>query len=205
MSDDTQSARELLEESLQEEANVEQLFDELLEKRENGGTVGRDLGGLIGCGLGMLLGRKFGESVGVRVESRFGRGEREASDDTSREQLIRQRIQDAFELSKEEANQILADAPIGRTEPREESGEDGGEGKDTEQESDSEEDPDEAGTETEDAETPEEEDESNKEEMEAEDDSEAEQSLDLDDLSDKDLQTLANDLLDELKQRKTAQ
>ncbi|WP_458188370.1 hypothetical protein [Haladaptatus sp. NG-WS-4] len=209
---DTATIQELLEESLQEEATVEQLFDELVdfEGSDDRKTIGRELGGLVGCGLGMVVGRKLGKSVISRFEGRHGGNEPETPDD-SRERLVRQRVQEAFEVSKEEAKQILANTPAVGSDDG--SGDEIPQSENTASESGSERDGEDTKSEAS------EEGEGSAEESSGEEDetdeaiaAEAEggsnevveNGLDFADLSDEDLQSLANELLDELERRKTA-
>ncbi|KZN23750.1 hypothetical protein A4G99_12875 [Haladaptatus sp. R4] len=213
------TVRKLVEGDMGKELNAERVVNALTEMEgEDGRAIGRDLGRVVGCGLGMLVGRRVGASLGDRLEHRLEApeaSEEESEAEPTREQLVLQRVQEVLEVSKEEAQEILATASSLGMESAD------GEGESTEDERQAETADDEA--EADEADRSEEDeskesqskDESGEQEVtddsgdenEAEDDSdeEAEPSVELDQLSNDDLQMLANDLMDELDRRKAAQ
>ncbi|WP_144240026.1 hypothetical protein [Haladaptatus cibarius] len=159
--ENTQSIPELLEAAMQVESD-----DQSSDDRTKRGSLGRHLGGIVGCGVGLVVGRKLGESLEMRVEGHPERIKLEAS----QEERLRKRVQNALDVSKREAKQIIAAADIRGDEAVEDA---------------------EPETENENSET------------EPEDESGGRP--DLNDLSDDDLRSLANDLFDELERRKAAQ
>ncbi|WP_139328833.1 hypothetical protein [Haladaptatus litoreus] len=164
--ENTQSIPELLEAAVQDDSDAQPSDDQLSDDRANGGSLGRNIGGIVGCGVGMLVGRKLGKSLEMRVKNR-PEGEKSK---VSQEERLRKRVQDALNVSRREARQILAAADIRGDQVVEDA---------------------ELETENEGPET------------EIEDESGGKP--DLNDLSDDDLRSLANDLFDELERRKAAQ
>ncbi|MCO8243941.1 MULTISPECIES: DNA polymerase V family protein [unclassified Haladaptatus] len=211
------TVRKLVEGDMGKELNAERVVNALTEMEgENGQAIGRDLGRVVGCGLGMLVGRRVGASLGDRLEHRLEApeaSEEESEAEPTREQLVLQRVQEVLEVSKEDAQDILATASSigmesadGESESSEED-EQPAETADDEAGADKSEEDGSKESQSKDESGEQEVTDDSGDESEAEDDSDAEgePTVELDQLSNDDLQVLANDLMEELDRRKAAQ
>ena len=179
----SEHALESAQEALTSEEGTE--LDQLGEAIETGDleSTGEELGRAIGVVLGRAIGASIGRQLGERIsrwiaeESGADDADSDAKeatgdDDVDRRDLVIQRIQDAFEVTKEEATAILEEDEAEGEEAEEETEE---EAEEMEEEAEEEAEEEEAGQEAEEEEGEEEDAEQDAEEEEAEEEAEEEE------------------------------